>query len=342
MIRKPMIRQLAAAVALTCLSAAPLARAQSGPQAGDKVAAPEGPRDATVAIDGGDDVFLYGALLRPLGGGSFPTVLILPAQGADRDGNSTVDGVKSNTYKLLAQALAAQGIASLRIDKRGVGDSAKAIGREDDLRFSTYVDDAVAWAKFLKSQPRVNCMAILGHAEGALVAALAAQKVKVCALIEVSGAGRPAAAVLAEQLKVAFDQKKLDQTLYDQAIRILNTLAAGKTVADPPAKLNALFRPSVQPYLISWLDLNPVDALKTAPPTLILQGARDYQIGQEDAQKLSMAPKFAKVVLIAGADHDMKVAVSNKQATAANDAEAPISPQATTAIAEFLKRLKWP
>jgi pimeloyl-ACP methyl ester carboxylesterase len=307
-----------------------------------EVAAPDLPVDSTVAVDGGDDALLFGSLLRPLGGGSFPTVLILPAQGADRDGNSTADGTKSNTYRLLAQDLAAKGIASLRIDKRGVGASAKAIGREEDLRFDTYVNDAVTWAKFLKTQPRVNCMAILGHGEGALVAALAAQKVKVCALIEVSGSGRPAAALLAEQLKVAFEQKKLDQPLYDQATRILNTLAAGKTVADPPEKLHALFRPSVQPYLISWLDLNPVEALKTAPPTLILEGSRDYQIGQDDAQKLQAAPKFARTVLIAGADHDMKMAASNKPATAANDVDSPISPQASTAIADFLKRLKWP
>jgi pimeloyl-ACP methyl ester carboxylesterase len=336
-----MIRPLAAAAALTMLLAAPLARAQTDPQPAAKTA-PDAPTDAMVAIDGGDDMLLFGSLLRPLGGGSFPTVLILPAQGADRDGELTPDGVKTNTYRLLAQDLAAKGIASLRIDRRGVGASAKAIGREEDLRFNTYVDDAVRWAKFLKGQPRVNCMAILGHAESALVAALAAQKVKVCALIEVSAAGRPAAAVMAEQLKVAFEQKKMDQPLYDQATHILDTLAAGKPVANPPEKLNALFRPSVQPYLISWLDLNPVDALKTAPPTLILQGSRDYSIDQDAAQKLSAAPKFAKMVLIAGADHDMKVAVSAKQATPANDAAAPISPQASTAIADFLKRLKWP
>jgi len=343
-----MTRTLAAVAALSALTFTPLARAQTpapiGPAAPTAPAAKGSPQpvESLVAIDGGDDSLLFGAMLRPVGGGGVPTVLILPAQGADRDGNSTGDGTKSNTYKLLAEALAAQGVASLRIDKRGVGASAKAIVREDDLRFSTYVDDAVIWTKFLRTQPRVNCLAILGHAEGALVAALAAQKIKVCALIEVSGSGRPAAALLAEQLKVAFDQKKLDQDSYEQAVKILNTLAAGKTVADPPEKLNALFRASVQPYLISWLDLNPVEALKTAPPTLILQGSRDYEIGQDDAQKLSAAPKYAKVVLIANADHDMKVAAPNVPATAVNDLNQPISPQASSAIADFLKRLKWP
>jgi pimeloyl-ACP methyl ester carboxylesterase len=340
-----MIRHLAAAAALCTLALTPAAQAQdiSAPApAADKPAVPEGPQDSMVAIDGGGDALLYGALLRP-GNGSYPTVIILPAQGSDHDGNSSTDGIKSNTYKMLAQDLAAKGIASLRIDKRGVGASYKAIGREEDLRFDTYVEDAVSWIKFMKTQPHVNCLAVLGHAEGALVAALATQKIKVCALIEMSGSGRPAAAMLAEQLKVANQQKKIDQPLYDEAIKTLNSLSNGKTVAQPSEKLNALFRPSVQPYLISWLDLNPVEALKQAPPTLILQGSRDYEIGQDDAQKLATAPKYAKVVIVSGADHDMKVVpAASKTANRADDAAQPVSPQASTAIADFLKRLKWP
>ena len=301
---------------------------------------PDGPQDAMVAVDGGGDnnTLLYGSLLRPATGNAWPTVLILPAQGADRDGNAPGAGPRSDTYKLLAADLAGKGIASLRIDKRGVGGSAKAIGREEDLRFDTYVEDAVTWIKFLKAQPHVNCLAVLGHGEGALVAALAVSRIKVCALIEMSGAGRPAAAVLADQLKVAQATGGMDQPNYDEAIKILNNLAAGKTVADTPEKLKALFRPSVQPYLISWLDLNPVEALKNAPPTLILQGTSDRQLDAKDAERLSAAPKFARLVMISGADHDLKVGLASKEAETAR----PVSPQATAAIADFLKRLKWP
>jgi pimeloyl-ACP methyl ester carboxylesterase len=337
-----MIRRLAAMAALTTLMYAPTAFAQTpAVQGPTTLPTPEGPQDAMVAVDGGgeNNTLLYGSLLRPATGNAWPTVLILPAQGADRDGNaSAAGGAKSNTYKLLANDLAAKGIASLRIDKRGVGGSAKAIGREEDLRFDTYVEDAVTWIRFLKAQPHVNCLAVLGHGEGALVAALAASRIKVCALIEMSGAGRPAAAVLADQLKVASASGGMDQANYDQAIKILNTLAAGKTVADTPDKLKALFRPSVQPYLISWLDLNPVEALKTAPPTLILQGTSDRQLDAKDAERLAAAPKFARMVMIANADHDLKIGPADKEAEAAR----PVSPQASTAIADFLKRLKWP
>jgi alpha-beta hydrolase superfamily lysophospholipase len=81
-----------------------------------------------------------------------------------------------------------------------------------------------------------------------------------------------------------------------------------------------------------------VEALKTAPPTLILQGTSDRQLDAKDAERLAAAPKFARMVMIANADHDLKIGPADKEAEAAR----PVSPQASTAIADFLKRLKWP
>jgi alpha-beta hydrolase superfamily lysophospholipase len=308
----------------------------------DKLVA--GPVDATVAVDSGneDGAFLYGSYRKPDNLTHFPAVLILPAAGADRNGNAPGQEVKPDTYRQLAEALAAKGIASVRIDKRGVGASAKAIAREDDLRFDAYVDDAVTWTRFLQAQPGVGCTAIFGHSEGALVAALAAKKIKVCAIIEASGSGKPAAALLAEQLKTAADAKRLDKDTYDQASKILDQLAAGKPVADPPAKLSQLFRPSVQPYLISWLPLNPVEALRTNTPVLILQGSSDGETGAEDTRRLSASPtKVVKVVMITGADHDLKLKPLSA-AKGAMDAPRSLSPQVATAIKSFLDVIKWP
>jgi uncharacterized protein len=328
-----MIRQLAAGAAVSVLLLASTVRAADAPSMDE-------PLDATVAVDSGAEngAFLYGSLLRPLNKNNYSAVLILPESGSDRDGNTTGEEAKPDTYKLLAQDLASKGIASVRIDKRGVGQSVRAIQREDDLRFDTYVDDAVTWIKFLQAQPHVGCVAVFGHSESALVAALAAKKVKVCAIIEASGASRPFAAVLSGQLKTAFDAQKLTKDDYDQAVKILDQLTAGKQVLDPPKKLQTLFRPSVQPYLISWLDLNPVEALKNAPPTLILQGTSDRLLDSKDAERLAAAPKFARLVMISGADHDLKVGLSSK----VTEIVPPVSPQASTEIADFLKRLKWP
>lgn len=297
-----------------------------------------GPQDAMVAIDAGGDALLFGSYLHPETR-KFPAVLILPAAGADRNGVEAGKDPKADIYRQLARALAARNIASLRIDKRGVGGSGKALAKEDDLRFETYVDDAAAWIKFLEAQPRVGCVVVLGHAESGLVAALAAKKVKVCAIIEMSGASRPAAALLADQLKSAVDGGRLDKDAYAEAAKILASLAAGKAVPDPPAKLNALFRPSVQPYLMSWLNIDPLEALKTSTPVLILQGAGDRTLGPEDARRLATAPKAVRVVIVPGADHDLRlppgpVGKSGLQAPAA------LSPQVAQAISDFIDRVK--
>jgi uncharacterized protein len=64
---------------------------------------------------------LHGTLTWPDGSDSVPTVLILAGSGpVDRDGN--LPSACNDSLKLLANGLADQGIASLRIDKRGVGD----------------------------------------------------------------------------------------------------------------------------------------------------------------------------------------------------------------------------
>jgi hypothetical protein len=184
----------------------------------------------------------------------------------------------------------------------------------------------------------VGCVAVFGHSESALIAAMAAKKIKVCAIIEASGASRPFAAVLAAQLKTAFDAGKMAKEDYDEAIRVLDQLTAGKPVPAPPKKLDSLFRPSVQPYLISWLNLNPVDALKTTTPVLILQGSSDFQLNSDDPRRLSTGPKNVRVVMLSGADHDLKIRAANSKA----DQPRPLSPQVAASIKTFLESLRWP
>lgn len=53
-------------------------------------------------------------------------------------------------------SFAAKGIASVRFDKRGVGESVSAMTSEEDLRFETYIDDAVMWGKELQRDKRFS------------------------------------------------------------------------------------------------------------------------------------------------------------------------------------------
>ncbi len=89
---------------------------------------------------------LYGTLTLPKSQLQVPVVLIIAGSGAtDRDGNAP--GLKMNIYRMLADSLFRHGIASLRYDKRGVGQSLHAMRSESELTFTDGITDAGAWIK---------------------------------------------------------------------------------------------------------------------------------------------------------------------------------------------------
>lgn len=237
--------------------------------------------------------------------------------------------------KLIAQGLAARGIMSLRFDKRGIADSAPAMGAEADLRFTTLVDDAVSWARFLGRQPGITCVVVAGHSEGALIGEMVAERTPICGLVLLSGAGRPAKTVIAEQLA------RLPEPDHAAAIAALDDLAAGKPVANPP--LPALFRPSVQPYLMSWLPIDPAKELaKFGGPAAIIQGVNDLQVSVADARALAAARPTATLLLLDGTNHVLKTAPADPAANFATygDPNLPLDPRVIPAIADVVKRAR--
>ncbi|SDQ39446.1 alpha/beta hydrolase [Brevundimonas sp. 374] len=278
---------------------------------------------------------LHGTLLTP----EAPTAVavILPGSGpTDRDGNSPM-GVAASTYRLLAEGLAEQGVATVRIDKRGIATSAAAGPAEADLRFDAYAADARAWATEAAARTGQPCAWLIGHSEGALVALKAAEggDDKVCGLILLSGAGRPAGVVIREQL-----QAGLPDPLKTQAFAVLTELEAGRTVADTPPALAALFRPSVQPYLISWLPLDPAALLAAYEgPVFIGQGTTDLQIGVTDAQALAAADPKATLKLWDGVNHLLKTAPADRAANMATyaDPALPLAPGVAQDVAAFIR-----
>jgi uncharacterized protein len=260
--------------------------------------------------------------------------LILAGSGpTDRNGNGP--SINTDTYKLLAAGLAAHGIATLRVDKRGIGASAGAMTSEADLRITTYSDDAKAWAADLKKRTGARCIWLIGHSEGALIAELAAQDNQdICGLVLLAGPGRKAGDVLREQLAAMPDPLK------QQAFAAIAELEAGRTVASPPPELMALFRPSVQPYLISWLAIDPAARLaKQKTPVLIVQGDTDIQVSVADAKLLAAARPDGKLVILPGVNHILKNAPVDRAANIAtySDPSLPLAPGVVDAIADFMR-----
>ena len=278
---------------------------------------------------------LHGTLLTPEGQMRAAAV-ILPGSGpTDRDGNSAQFGVRAGTYRLLAEGLAERGIATIRIDKRGIGQSAAAGGAEADLRFSTNIDDARAWVAEAAAKTGQPCAWLIGHSEGALVALASAAKDddKVCGLVLLSGAGRPAGVVLREQLTA------LPEPLKTRAYAVLSDLEAGRAVADPPAELAAMFRPSVQPYLISWLALDPAQLAAAYDGAIFIgQGTTDIQVSAAEAEAIKTAQPRATLVLWDGVNHVLKTAPADRAANVATymDPALPLAPGVVEAVADFM------
>ena len=290
-------------------------------------------QEATLAVHGG---VLHGTLSLPDGQGKVPVVLLHAGSGpTDRNGNSAMLPGQNNALRMLAEALARNGIATLRYDKRGIGASASAGRREADLRLDDYIDDATAWLRQLRADPRFTKVLMAGHSEGALIAMVACQKAQLDGCVLIAGAGNALDDILRVQLK-----PRLPPELYAQNERILLALKRGEQVSDVPPALLALYRPSVQPYLISSLKVDPraaVGALRM--PLLILQGATDLQVSVADAQALSAAAPAARLVIVPGMNHVLKMVSGDlaQQMPSYGDPALPLAPALVDAVTAFVQ-----
>ena len=275
---------------------------------------------------------LHGTMLIPEGETRAVAVIIAGSGPTDRDGNSPV-GVRASTYRLLAEGLAERGIATVRYDKRGIAASASAVSAEADLRFGHLADDARGWARLAADRAGKSCAWLIGHSEGALVAEVAAQGSDgICGLVLLSGLGRPAGIGIREQLA------SVPEPMKTEAFAALSELEAGRTTEGPPA-LAALFRASVQPYLISWLALDPAGLLATYEgPVMIGQGTTDIQVGMADADALAAARPDARRVAWEGVNHLLKVAPADRAANIATyaDPALPLAPGVVEDVAGFI------
>jgi uncharacterized protein len=263
-----------------------------------------------------------------------PVALIISGSGpTDRNGNSIF--TKNNSLQMLARELANMGIASVRYDKRGVVESAKLVKSETDLRFEDYINDAVAWIQLLKKDERFSTIIIIGHSEGSLIGMVAAARAGADKFVSLAGTGRPIDQILKEQLKTASAE------LYNLAVPVIDSLKQGLLVKVIDKKLLAIFRPSVQPYMISWFKYDPqVEIKKLKIPVLILQGSNDIQVPVDDANKLAAALPAAQLLVIEHMNHILKKIEGDRDANAATYIEPmrPLAPGLVEAVTKFVQK----
>jgi pimeloyl-ACP methyl ester carboxylesterase len=291
--------------------------------------------DTTISTPTG---MLAGTITRPASSARYPLVLLIAGSGpTDRNGNVAGAGSGPATLRLLAEALAVRGIAVLRYDKRGIAGSRAAGRSESDMRFDLLADDAAAWARAIRTDRRVTTVTIAGHSEGSLLGMLATQRAPVDAFISIAGPGRRADQVLHDQLASA-----LPAALQAQSDSVLARLVAGDTVSRSPPGLEALFRPSVQPYLISWFRYTPsLEISNLRVPIMIAQGTHDFQVLPTEAALLAAAVPRAMTVTVEGMNHVLKLSPADRAQQLAGayvDPTLPVALPLVDSIAAFVRR----
>lgn len=268
-----------------------------------------------------------------------PVVLLIAGSGpTDRDGNNPL-GVSAATYRIIADSLNNRGIGVLRYDKRSIGKSVPAdrsTFKEDNMRFEHGINDAVDWIKQLRTDKRISKIIVAGHSEGSLVGMVAARLGNADGFISLAGTGRVITAVLKEQLKT------LPEQLRTVAYADLDSLQNGQLVRKPPVFLLSLLRPSVQPYIMSWMKYDPANEIRQFKgPVLIVQGKLDGQVATSEADLLKAARPDAPLLLFDHMTHTLKDAAdASPQANMATykDPNQPLTPGLASAIAEFVKK----
>ncbi len=277
---------------------------------------------------------LEGSLIVPEGETGIPVALIIAGSGpTDRDGNNPA--MKNNSLKLLATGLLKNGIASLRYDKRAIGQSSEAGLKEGDLRFEHYIEDAKGWIEFLRIDKRFRQIIVIGHSEGSLIGMVASHEKDVDKFISIAGAGQSVNKILKEQLKAQPPE------VLDIALPIIDKLVKGETVSNVNPMLYSLFRPSVQPYMISWFKYDPIKEIaKLKIPVLIIQGSTDIQVSEKDAKMLALANQKSEKKIIKGMNHIFKEVELDriKNLQTYNQPELPIKPELIKVIDAFIKK----
>jgi len=148
---------------------------KEGEHAGDRAQTPKPPYpydERAASFESKDGTHLGGTLTLPKSGGPHPTIVLISGTGPqDRDSNL----FGHRPFLVLADRLTRAGIAVLRVDDRGVGESK---GNNDTANEDEKTEDVLAAMKWLSTQPDIDAkrIGLLGHSEGGVLAAMAASR----------------------------------------------------------------------------------------------------------------------------------------------------------------------
>jgi pimeloyl-ACP methyl ester carboxylesterase len=243
------------------------------------------------------DVSLAATLTKPEGPGPYPVVMLVSGSG-QQDRDETIFGHKP--FLVIADALTRRGIAVVRYDDRGWGEST---GDPTTGTTADFASDALAVLRFVAARPDIDPkrVGIIGHSEGAMIAPMlaAAHPNDVAFIVMLAGPGVVGHELLTRQSELGLRLTTSDEKRIAADIGVLSQayeLIATKPVDEAKPAIEALWKkakpdePGVDdllaladiPWMRFFLAYDPrVDLVKIKCPALVLNGATDIQVDDE-------------------------------------------------------------
>jgi len=251
-------------------------------------------------------ITLAGTLTLLPGKSSFPAVLLITGSGP-QDRNETVFGHRP--FLVLADYLTCQGIAVLRVDDRGVGEST---GDFSQATSEDFASDVLAGVVYLKTREEINPeqIGLIGHSEGGIIAPMVAvQSPDVAFIVMMAGTGLPGEEILYLQgalisramgiseeditknrqfnekifsvIKEEKDKKNAEERLRQMFMEDWEKMSdeEKEKIGDPEVYLNAQLQSLLSPWLKFFLTYDPKPTLsKVKCPVLAINGEKDLQV----------------------------------------------------------------
>jgi dienelactone hydrolase len=240
---------------------------------------------------------LAGTLLLPkTGKRPFPAVVMVTGSGQQTRDEPALPGVeKYRPFRQIAEFLASRGIAVLRVDDRGVGES----GGFDTLDKATtfdFADDVRAQITYLRTRSEIDAsrIGIIGHSEGGVIAPLvAASDPKLAAIVLMAGTAKRGEDVLRFQFNYEAEHNPglSEEERAKARAETENFIRAIKENGDV-SKYPVILRGLNSPWGRAFLAYDPLTTIvKVRQPILILQGALDQQVTADQARMLEEAAR---------------------------------------------------
>lgn len=246
--------------------------------------------------------------------------------GVDRNGNTPL------YIKQFREAVNKEKIAFFSYDKRTANASNVSFLKEDGVYITDFVSDVKEVVNHFKNDKRFSEIILAGHSQGSLIAMLALENVD--KYISIAGAGETIDKTLIRQITAqSAEFGKLTETY-------LKELKETGEIKEVDPNLMSLFAKPNQPFLASWIKMNPLEEIKKVKvATLIINGDKDFQVQITDAENLNKAKPDSELVIIKNMNHLLKDIQKDEDNYASySSPNFPISKQLIQTIVEFVKK----